>query len=108
MEREEISGVKKAAILLLTMDEDLSKEVIRDLDESEIELIGQEIANLESVSRETAAKINEEFTKRLQEKSNHIIGVPARFKGLLNKSLGEDRAASIWQQSSTERVNAGK
>ena len=40
MEREDLSGVKKAAILLLTMDEELSKEVIRDLDESEIELRG--------------------------------------------------------------------
>jgi flagellar motor switch protein FliG len=108
MEREDLSGVRKAAILLLTMDEDLSKEVIRDLDESEIELIGQEIAKLESVPRETAARINEEFTRKLQEKSTHIIGVPARFKGLLNKSLGEDRAASLWQQLSTEKVNAGK
>ncbi|HME43830.1 MAG TPA: flagellar motor switch protein FliG [Syntrophorhabdales bacterium] len=108
MEREEISGVKKAAILLLTMDEDLSKEVIRDLDESEIELIGQEISRLESVSREIVTRINEEFTKKLQEKSTHILGVPAKFKGLLNKSLGEDRAASLWQQLSTEKVNTDK
>jgi flagellar motor switch protein FliG len=108
MEREEINGVKKAAILLLTMDEDLSKEVIRDLDESEIELIGQEISRLESVSREIVTRINEEFTKKLQEKSTHILGVPAKFKGLLNKSLGEDRAASLWQQLSTEKVNTDK
>jgi flagellar motor switch protein FliG len=108
MERDEISGVKKAAILLLTMDEDLSKEVIRDLDESEIELIGQEISRLESVSREIVTRINEEFTKKLQEKSTHILGVPAKFKGLLNKSLGEDRAASLWQQLSTEKVNTDK
>ena len=108
MEREEISGVKKAAILLLTMDEDLSKEVIRDLDESEIELIGQEISKLESVSREIVTRINEEFTKKLEEKSTHILGVPAKFKGLLNKSLGEDKAATLWQQLSTERVNTSK
>jgi len=108
MEREEISGIKKAAILLLTMDEDLSKEVIRDLDESEIELIGQEISKLESVSRETVTRINEEFTRKLQEKSTHILGVPAKFKGLLNKSLGEDKAASLWQQLSTDKVNTSK
>ena len=108
MEREEISGVRKAAILLLTMDEELSKEVIRDLDEGEIELIGQEIAKVESVARETVQRINEEFTKKLQEKSNHIVGVPAKFKGLLNKSLGEDKAELLWQHLRTEQVKASK
>ncbi len=108
MEREEISGIRKAAVLLLTMDEELSKEVIRDLDESEIELIGQEISKLDSVPRETVTKINEEFTKKLQEKSTHILGVPAKFRGLLNKSLGEDKAASLWQQLSVEKVNTSK
>jgi flagellar motor switch protein FliG len=108
MEREDLSGVRKAAILLLTMDEELSKEVIRDLDESEIELIGQEISKLESVPRETAAKINEEFTKRIHEKSNHIVGMPAKFKGLLNKSLGEDKAESVWKHLRTDQVKASK
>jgi flagellar motor switch protein FliG len=108
MEREEISGVRKAAILLLTMDENLSKEVIRDLDENEIELIGREVARVESVPRETVEKINEEFTKKLQERSNHLVGVPAKFKGLLNKSLGEDKAESLWQHLSTDQVKASK
>ena len=108
MEREEISGVRKAAILLLTMDEELSKEVIRDLDGSEIELIGQEISKVESVPRETVQRINEEFTKKLQEKSNHIVGMPAKFKGLLHKSLGEDKAESMWQHLRTEQAKASK
>jgi flagellar motor switch protein FliG len=108
MEREDLSGVRKAAILLLTMDEELSKEVIRDLDESEIEAIGQEIAKLETVPRETAARINEEFTKKMQEKSSHIVGVPAKFKGLLNKSLGEDKAESLWHSLKTDQAKASK
>jgi flagellar motor switch protein FliG len=108
MEREDLSGARKAAILLLTMDEELSKEVIRDLDESEIELIGQEIAKVDSVPRATAARINEEFTKKLQEKSNHIVGVPAKFKGLLYKSLGEDKTESLLEHVRTEKVEASR
>jgi flagellar motor switch protein FliG len=107
-EREDISGVRKAAILLLTMDEELSKEVIRDLDDVEIELIGQEIARLESVPGDVAARINDEFTGKLRDKSNHIVGVPAKFKGLLNRSLGEDKAQSLWQHLSSEEAKAGK
>ena len=108
MEREDISGVKKAAILLLTMDEELSKEVIRDLDESEIEAIGHEISRLESVPKEIVAKINQEFTKKLQERCNDIVGVQPKFKGLLSRSLGEDKADSLWQNLKTDNVKAGK
>jgi flagellar motor switch protein FliG len=108
MEREDISGVKKAAILLLTMDEELSKEVIRDLDESEIEAIGHEISRLESVPKETVAKINQEFTKKLQERCNDIVGVQPKFKGLLSRSLGEDKADSLWQHLKTDNVKASK
>jgi flagellar motor switch protein FliG len=108
MEPEEISGVRKAAILLLTMDEELSKEVIGDLDEGEIELIGQEITRVESVPKETVQRINEEFTKKLQEKSNHIVGMPGKFKGLLNKSLGEEKAESVWHHLRTQQAKASK
>ena len=108
IEREDLTGVRKAAILLLTMDEELSKEVIKELSEEEIELIGQEIARLESVPREIAVRINDEFTRKLHEKSDHIIGVPAKFRGLLNKSLGEDRAQSLWDHLRTEEEKAGK
>jgi flagellar motor switch protein FliG len=108
MDREDLSGVRKAAILLLTMDEELSKEVIRDLDDNEIELIGQEIARLESVPGDVAARINDEFAGKLKDKSNHILGVPAKFKGLLNKSLGQDKAESLWQHLSAEEAKAGK
>lgn len=107
-DREDLSGVRKAAILLLTMEEELSKEVIRDLDDGEIELIGQEIAKLESVPGDVAARINDEFVRKLNDKSNHIVGVPARFKGLLNRSLGEDKAESLWKQLSAEEAKAGK
>ena len=108
MEREDISGVKKAAILLLTMDEELSKEVIRDLDESEIEAIGHEISRLETVPKETVSKINQEFSKKLQDRANDIVGVQPKFKGLLSKSLGEDKADFLWQQLKTDNVKANK
>ena len=33
MEAQDIPGIKKAAILLLTMDDELSKEIIKELEE---------------------------------------------------------------------------
>jgi flagellar motor switch protein FliG len=45
MDAEAISGLRKAAILLLVMDDEMTKEIMKDLDEDEIEAIGQEITN---------------------------------------------------------------
>ena len=36
MNPEDLSGVRKAAILLLTMDDEVTKDVIKRLDEEEI------------------------------------------------------------------------
>ena len=41
MDSDNIPGIKKAAVLLLTMDEEISKEIIKDLSEEEIEALGK-------------------------------------------------------------------
>ena len=57
MNPADITGLRKAAILLLTMDEELSKEVLKELDKEEIEAIGQEIAKLKFVPVAMATKL---------------------------------------------------
>ncbi len=108
MEREEYSGIRKAAILLLTMDDDLSKEVMRDLDEEEIELIGQEISRLESIPRDLATRIHEEFTRKLQEKSRFIHGGSQKFRFLLDATFGEERARNLWESAKTHEQKPSK
>ena len=46
MDAEIIPGIKKAAILLLIMDDEMTKEIMKDLEEDEIEAIGQEITTI--------------------------------------------------------------
>lgn len=108
MEREEYSGIRKAAILLLTLDEDLSREVIKDLDEDEIEMIGQEISKLESVPKELASKVHGEFVKRLEEKGKQILGGSTKFKDLLNKTFGEEKARSLWESAKIKEEKPSK
>ena len=48
---EEISGIQKAAILLIALGPDKSSSVFKHLKEDEIEQITLEIANTRSVSR---------------------------------------------------------
>ena len=88
----EMSGIKKAAILLLTMDENLSKEVIKELDEEEIEAVGQEIARLRLIPHDVVSKVHEEFAKKIDGRKKNVVGGESRFKMLIEKSLGSEKA----------------
>ncbi len=91
MNLSEINGLRKAAILLLTMDEELSKEVIKELDESEISAIGQEIAKLKNVPDDIVRLVHDDFAKQL-DKSSAVIDGGNKFKSLVKKSLGDEKA----------------
>jgi flagellar motor switch protein FliG len=91
MNLADINGLRKAAILLLTMDEELSKEVIKELEESEIAAIGQEISKLKSIPDDVVRMVHDEFVKKL-DKSSAVVDGGNKFKSLVKKSLGDEKA----------------
>ena len=88
----DIPGIRKAAILLLTMDEELSKEIIKDLEEEDIEAVGQEIAKLRLVPHDVISKVHEEFISRVDGRKQNVVGGESKFKMLIEKSLGSEKA----------------
>ncbi len=92
MNTSEITGIQKAAVLLLTIDDDLSKEIIKDLDEDEIRLIGQEIVKLNNISETVVKTVHDEFTKKIGENKINIIDGENQFKTLIQKSFGDEKA----------------
>jgi flagellar motor switch protein FliG len=88
----DLPGIKKAAILLLTMDEELSKEVIKELEEDEIEAVGQEIAKLRLIPHDMVTRVQDEFMKKVDGRKKNVVGGESRFKMLIEKSLGAEKA----------------
>ncbi len=88
----DIPGIRKAAILLLTMDEELSKEVIKDLEEEEIEAVGQEIAKLRLIPHEMVTKVHDEFMKKIEGRKKNVVGGHTKFKMLIEKTFGAEKA----------------
>lgn len=88
----EMSGLRKAAVLLLTMDEDMSKDIIKDLDQEEIGAIGQEIARLKFVPDDIVKLVHNEFMKKLDKNSATSFDGESKFKDLMKKSLGNEKA----------------
>ncbi|MCX7965786.1 MAG: flagellar motor switch protein FliG [Syntrophorhabdaceae bacterium] len=97
MDTANISGIRKAAILLLTMDEQLSKEILKDFEKEEIEAIGKEVAKLKFIPESVVKQVHEEFLSNIRKVGQVIIDGQTRFKTLVKKSLGDETAETYLQ-----------
>ncbi|MCX5815037.1 MAG: flagellar motor switch protein FliG [Proteobacteria bacterium] len=96
MDVSDITGARKAAILLLTMDEELSKEILKEFEKDEIETIGREIANLKYIPENTVRLVHGEFLKSLEKSGLAVVDGQNKFKALMKKSLGNETADAIF------------
>ncbi|HOJ44259.1 MAG TPA: flagellar motor switch protein FliG [Syntrophorhabdaceae bacterium] len=92
-----ISGIKKAAILLLTMDESLSQEILKEFEKEEIEAIGREVAKLKFIPKSAVKQVHSEFLSHLEKSGPVVIDGQNRFKSLIKKSFGDESAEAYLQ-----------
>ncbi|HYA18900.1 MAG TPA: flagellar motor switch protein FliG [Bryobacteraceae bacterium] len=58
---EQLSGLRKAAMLLILLGDKTSADIIKNFDEEEVQTVSREIARLDAISSEHAETILEEF-----------------------------------------------
>lgn len=56
-----IPGIRKAAILLITLGDQTSGEILKQMDEEEVQAIGREVARINAITTEQAETLLEEF-----------------------------------------------
>jgi flagellar motor switch protein FliG len=61
MDPDKASGIRKAAIVMIMLGEEASSAIIKNLDEDEVQVIGREVARVQSITSEQAEAILEEF-----------------------------------------------
>ena len=89
------SGLKKAAIAMVTLGDDVAAKVFPYLTEEEIEMISKEISKLDAVAPEQAEAVLEEF-HNLQLAQQHLSSGGLDYaKRVLNTAFGPDRARKI-------------
>jgi flagellar motor switch protein FliG len=108
MEAEAIPGIKKAAILLLVMDDEMTKEIMKDLEEDEIEAIGQEITRLKLIPDHVVSKVMEEFTTKLGKRNKQVVGGEQKFKMLIKKSFSDEKAETFLGNIETKKGTPGE
>ena len=92
---EEISGVQKAAILLISLGPDKSASIFKHLKEDEIEQLTLEIANTRSISPSVKDSVMDEFYEVCLAQQYIAEGGISYAKDLLEKALGADRARDV-------------
>jgi flagellar motor switch protein FliG len=58
---ENLTGIRKAAMLLILLGDKVSAEMVKQLSEDEVQLVSREVARLEAISSEDAEVLLEEF-----------------------------------------------
>ena len=93
--KDELSGLEKAAILLISLGPDKSVNVIKHLKEDEIAQLTLEIANTRSVSASRKEQVLDEFYEVCLAQQYIAEGGIVYAKELLEKALGADKAKDV-------------
>ncbi len=95
--QETITGDRKAAILLVSLQTDVASQVLASMEREDVERISMEIARLGEVSSEQRLRVLEEFYQTNLARRYIEEGGIDYARTLLEKSLPAEEAASILQ-----------
>jgi flagellar motor switch protein FliG len=93
-----LTGMRKAAILLVVLGDDIASMIYKQLPEEDLRAITQEITDLSYISAETAATVLEEYHRLTLTQEYLAQGGPAYASQLLIKSFGEVGARALLDQ----------
>lgn len=91
----ELTRPQKLAVLLCMLGPDSAAQVLKYLEEREMEGIINEMGKLELISHELQHQVLREFASVAVEASTSVAGGPEIVRLTLEKAVGQSRAASI-------------
>jgi flagellar motor switch protein FliG len=91
----QLNGVRKAAILLVAVGENLAKEILRALPEADVQLLTEELADLRGITPELSAEVLQEFWELLETQNFSTHGGLDYASRLLIDTFGKERADDL-------------
>ena len=92
---DEMSGLRKAAVLLVQIGKERSAQVLKSLRESEIEVLTAEIARLEEIEPDLAGAVLVEFQQLAAARHYYAQGGLSYAEEVLVATLGPDKAREV-------------
>ncbi|MGA2434411.1 MAG: flagellar motor switch protein FliG, partial [Bryobacteraceae bacterium] len=98
MAEEAMPGVQKAAILLVILGDQISADILRQLDEEEVQSVSREVARITSVSPNQAESVLEEFYQMTVAHDYVLKGGLDYARKMLMQAFGPDSAKRMLDQ----------
>ncbi|MCM2318442.1 flagellar motor switch protein FliG [Geopseudomonas sagittaria] len=91
----EMSGARRSAILLLSLDEDSAAEVFKYLSTQDVETVSLEMARLQQVSHEEMRQVLDDFFDETEQYAAINLLSSDHIRSVLTKALGSERAETL-------------
>jgi flagellar motor switch protein FliG len=90
-----VSGIRKAAILMIILGDQTSGAILRQLDEDEVQAVGREVARITSISNEQAEAVLEEFYQMSVARDFVLKGGIDYAKKMMMTAFGPEEAKKL-------------
>src|SRR5271166_7150388 len=90
-----VPGIRKAAILMIILGDQVTAEILRQMDEEEVQAIGQEVARITSISNDQAEGVLEEFYQMSMAHDYVLKGGIDYAKKMLMSAFGPEHARKL-------------
>src|SRR5579863_9947050 len=95
---ESLTGVRKAAILLIMIGDKASAEIIKQLSEDEVQTVTREIAQIDGITSEHAEQLLEEFYQMNLAHDFVVRGGMDYAKKMLHQAFGPEVAKKLFDR----------
>ncbi|KAF1688337.1 flagellar motor switch protein FliG [Pseudoxanthomonas taiwanensis] len=90
-----MTGVQRAAVLLLSLGEADAAEVLKHMGAKEVQKLGLAMATMSGVTREQVMQVMEDFERALARQTSLGVGADDYIRNVLIQALGAEKAGSL-------------
>ncbi len=95
MTEAQLTGVQRAAVLLLSLGELDAAEVLRHMEPKEVQKIGIAMATMTDITREQVERVMDQFGQELGSKTSLGVGSDDYIRNMLVQALGSEKAGNL-------------
>ena len=92
---ENLTSIRKAAILLVALGDQSSAEFVRNLSEEEVQMVSREVARINTITAEQVEAVVEEFYQMSVARDFAIKGGLDYARNMLNTAFGQETAKRL-------------
>ncbi len=90
-----LSGTERAAVLLMSLGDDMAADVLKLMGPKEVQKIGGAMASMTSITKQEVTTVLDDFVQVVDDQTALGIDSEDRVKKMLTQALGEEKAGGL-------------